>query len=61
VGDQVLAIDGTDLSALDVLAGDAMLNGTVGVTHRIRFGRTQSAALANTETDILIEDLVPVN
>ncbi len=47
--------------SLDVLAGDAMLNGNVGSTHRIRFGRAQSAALANTETEFLIEDLVPIN
>jgi len=38
-----------------------MLNGNAGATHRIRFGHAQSAALANTETDFLIEDLVPVN
>ena len=60
VGDQILSIDGTDLSTLDVVTSDAMLNGNVGATHRIRFGRAQSAALANSETDFLVEDLVPV-
>jgi len=49
-GDEIVAIDGTVLAGLDVLASDALLNGSVGTTHRIHFGRTQSAALAQTET-----------
>ena len=61
VGDEILAIDGTELSGLDLLASDALLNGSVGATHRIHFGRTQSATLAQTEVDLLIEDLVPLN
>lgn len=60
-GDEIVAIDGTNLAGLDVLASDALLNGSVGATHRIRFGQTHSAALAQTETELLIEDLVPVN
>jgi Aspartyl protease/PDZ domain len=57
--DEILAIDGEALSGLDVLTSDSLLNGSVGQTHRIQFGRTQSSALAQTEVDILIEDLLP--
>ena len=57
--DEVVAIDGEALSGLNLLTSDGLLNGSVGRTHRIRFGRTQSMALAQTEVDILIEDLLP--
>lgn len=60
-GDEILAIDGTALSGLDLLASDALLNGSVGATHGIRFGHAQSPALAQSETDFVVEDLIPVD
>jgi hypothetical protein len=58
-GDELLAVDGTELAGLDLIAADALLDGTVGDSHRIRFGHTQNPSLAETEAAILIEDLVP--
>jgi hypothetical protein len=59
VGDEIVAIDGMALAGLDLVTSDGLLDGAVGSTHRIRFGRTQSPTLAQAESDLLIEDLVP--
>jgi hypothetical protein len=58
-GDEMLAIDGQALAGLDILTVDGMLDGTVGQTHRIGFGRAQNSQIAQSDVDILIEDLVP--
>src|SRR5262249_11079054 len=59
VGDDVVSIDGQSLDALDSVTADNLLNGTVGTTHAVGFGRTSIAALANTTVNILVDDLIP--
>ncbi len=59
-GDEILAIDGMDVSGLDLITADALLDGTPGQTHSIHFGQTESSTLEQTTVDLLIEDLIPV-
>lgn len=58
--DEILAIDGVTLPGLDVITADALLEGTPGQTHNIRFGTTTSSSLEQKAVDLLIEDLIPV-
>jgi hypothetical protein len=58
-GDQILAIDGMTLSGLDVITADALLDGTPGQTHNVRFGQAESSSLEQKAIDLLIEDLIP--
>ncbi|MFZ5892808.1 MAG: aspartyl protease family protein [Myxococcota bacterium] len=58
VGDAVVSIEGQPLDGLDIFAVDALLNGAPGSSHRIGFGQTREATLANTEVMIPVEDLV---
>jgi hypothetical protein len=59
VGDEVVSVDGQGLDALDSVTADDALNGTVGSTHAIGFGRTAMPALTNTTVTLLVEDLIP--
>jgi hypothetical protein len=58
-GDEILAIDGTELSGLDLIRADALLDGTPGQTHNIHFGTTANSSLEQKAVDLLIEDLIP--
>ena len=57
--DEVVSIDGESLAGLDLFAADGLLNGPVGGTHRIGFGRAHKPELTQRELEIPIEDLVP--
>jgi len=58
-GDELISIDGRNLDALDAIAADALLNGTVGASKQIGLGLTSVAALANTTLTVLVDDLIP--
>jgi hypothetical protein len=58
-GDELIAIDGQSLDALDSLGADALLTGTVGTTRQVQLGTTSAAGLANTTIGVLVEDLIP--
>jgi hypothetical protein len=57
-GDEVASIDGQPLDALDSVAADALLNGTVGATHAVGLGKALLLP-PDTTVDVLIEDLIP--
>ena len=59
VGDELVSINGQALDALDSVAADGLLSGTVGATHAIALGAARAAGLANTTVDVLIDDLIP--
>jgi hypothetical protein len=59
VGDELVAIDGQPLDALDSLGADALLIGTVGATRQIQLGTTSEASLANTTIGVRVDDLIP--
>jgi hypothetical protein len=58
-GDQVLAIDGQALAALNPIAADQLLQGPVGSTHRLSLGATALSTLAFTDLVVRVDDLVP--
>ena len=58
-GDELVSIDGQNLDALDAIAADALLNGTVGASKPIGLGATSVPALANTTVTVLVDDLIP--
>jgi hypothetical protein len=58
-GDELIAIDGQNLDALDAIAADALLNGTVGSSKQIALGMAAVAVLANTTVTVLVDDLIP--
>ncbi|HEY7375893.1 MAG TPA: aspartyl protease family protein [Polyangia bacterium] len=59
VGDELVSVDGQALDGLDSAAADDTLNGTVGSTHAIAFGKTTAAALQSSTANVLVEDLIP--
>lgn len=59
VGDELVSIDGQALDALDSLAADGLLSGTVGTSHAVALGVAQSPGLSNTTIDLLVDDLIP--
>ena len=59
VGDELVSIDGQALDALDSVAADGLLSGTVGTTHAVALGTAQSPGLSNTTVDVLVDDLIP--
>ena len=60
VGDEIVSVDGQSLDALDAIAADESLNGTVGTTKQIKLGATAVPALSNTTVSVQVEDLIPV-
>jgi len=60
VGDEVVAIDGTNLmSVIYVDAADQLLDGTPGATKSITFGATKKAANSGQTLTVLVDDLIP--
>jgi hypothetical protein len=60
VGDEIVSVDGQSLDALDPIAADEALNGTVGTTKQIGLGATTVPSLANTTISVRVDDLIPV-
>ena len=58
-GDELVSVDGQALAAIDPLAAQEMLCGTVGTTHTLGFGSASSATLANRTSAVRIDDLIP--
>jgi len=59
VGDEIVSIDGQALDALDSVAADGLLSGTVGTTHAVALGAARAPGLSNTTVDVLTDDLIP--
>jgi len=59
VGDQIVAIDGQALTALNPIAADQLLQGPVGGTHRLSMGVTAAVALTFTDVVVRVDDLIP--
>jgi hypothetical protein len=57
--DQLVAIDGLPLDALDPFTVERMLLGTVGTTHAIQFGITAISANQGMTLVIRVDDLLP--
>jgi hypothetical protein len=59
LGDELVSIDGHALDALDAIAADALLNGTVGSGKQIALGITTVPELTNATVTVLVDDLIP--
>lgn len=60
VGDEVVAVDGTDLmSVVYVDAADQLLDGTPGTTKSITFGATKTTANSGQTLAVGVDDLIP--
>jgi hypothetical protein len=59
VGDELVSVDGQALDGLDSAAADDTLNGTVGSTRAMAFGKATAPALQNTTVAIAVDDLIP--
>jgi hypothetical protein len=59
ISDQLLAVDGQPLDTLNPIDADLLLDGAVGSTHALTFGRATTPANANSTVTVRVDDLVP--